>query len=851
MTQLKQQVEQYLNQRKLEEVIEVCQQALQQNADEIVAYHGLGVALQLKGQLEEAKQWYLKILEQQPNLAEVHVNLGSLYAQQQHYEKAIQAYETALHLQPNLIQAHRNLAKILYQVRQPEQAIEHEYKVLKLNPDLGNAQQHFKLGNQLWQQQKLREAAACYEQAVKKQPDFFEAYYNLAESLTQLQDWERAEPVYHQVIELNPQFERAYVGLGNILAEKHQWDEAIILYEKAIACNPDYSWSYHRLGNALVHKKCWEKAIQAYQKSIELNPTVPLSYQKLGEVFLQQEKWQEAAKAYQKVVELEPNSFWAYQNLGKALYQQGKRFSKQQKCQEAVAAYSKAIQLNPVLGSTYYNLGLSLWQMQQWEDAVAAYIQAIRLQPNESIFLHQLGDLLKDKSELSLESILQSHLLLSDTDANENVKFSSFLIELAHQLANHYYTQAAIILYKLSLQIHPDNLEVNQKIEQAVLLEKEMNEKIKKAKNIVKQHPKSFQGYRELGALLLQKNYWSESIDAYLKALELKPETGSWYYEKELWNLAQHHNKLDRVIEIYRQVLQKKPYLVNCHVHLGKALSLQGNLEAAIASYQAAGRQATLAKSPRLQSQSKLRLSPVESPDFIIIGAQKSGTTSLYHYLSQHPKVISSIVKEVNFWSRDFDYGLDWYLAQFPPSPKRQKLFTGEASPSYLNTREAPERLFSVFPNMKLIVLLRNPVNRAISHYYHWRRENWASCQLKDAIESDIQELENHEKDYWNQPHSYVARGVYVEFLKIWMTIFPKEQFLIIKSEDFYENPAKTLSQVYRFLDIPNRKIEDFKPYNSGSYSSVDPAIIQTLQDYFKPYNAELEDFLGLKFNWD
>ena len=847
MAQLKQQVEQYLNQGKLDEVIEICQQALQQNQNDLIAFHGLGVSLQLKGQLEEAKKWYLRILEQQPDLAEVYVNLGSLYAKQKQFDQGINAYQSALKLQPNLVQAHRNLAKIFHQINQPSQAIEHDYQVLKLEPHSATAQQYFQVGNMLWQQQKLQEATDCYQQAIKQQPDFFEAYYNLAESLTLLKQWEAATHAYRQAIELNPKFERTYIGLGNLLVEKLQWNEAIKYYEKAIECNSDYSWSYHRLATAFAYQKEWEKARLAYQKAIEISPTVSISYQKLGEILLEQEKWQEAAEVYQKLVELEPDSFSAHQNLGKALYQQGKALSKQQKCQESIAAYSKAIQLNPNLGSIYYNLGLSLWQMQQWEDAVAAYIQAIRLQPDEPLFIHQLGELLKDKPELSIDSTIQNHFVKEESDQQE---FYSFLIQLGDRLANHYYTQAAILIYELSRYLNSKNKEASEKIEQALNLEQNINQKIKKAKNIVKKHPKSFQGYRELGALLLQKNYWNESIEAYLKALELKPETGSWYYEKELWNLAQYQNKLDRVVEIYRQVIQQKPALVNCHVHLGKALSLQGKREEAIYCYREAGRQMTLDKYSHLKDKSKLNLYPVKSPDFIIIGAQKSGTTSLYHYLYQHPRVISSIVKEINFWSRDFDQGLDWYLAQFPPSPRRRKLLTGEASPSYLNTREAPERLSQTFPKMKLIVLLRNPVNRAISHYYHWQRENWASDSLQDAIKQDIQQLESHEKDYWNQPHSYVGRGVYIKFLKKWMSLFPPEQFLIIKSEDFYENPAKTLSQVYRFLEIPNRKLEDFKPYNSGSYSSVDPDILTTLQDYFKPYNEELEEFLGRKLNW-
>jgi tetratricopeptide (TPR) repeat protein len=855
MTQLKQQIEDYLNKKKLEEVIEVCQQALQKNSNDLIAYHGLGVALQLKGQLEEAKQWYFKILEQQPNLAEVHVNLGCLYAQNKQQEKAIESYETALRLQPNLVQAHRNLAKLLYEVGQPEQATEHEYQALQLSHDAGTAQQWFNLGTQLWQQQKLEEAAVCYQQAINKKPDFFEACYNLAKSLTQLQDWEKAEEIYRQAIKLNPKFERAYIGLGNVLVEKEQWDEAIALYQKAIECNPNYSWTYHHLGDALLNKKSWEAATIEYQKAIKINPSNALSYLKLGDALQKQGNLEAATVAYQKVIELEPRAFWAYQNLGKILYYQGKSLSKPQKYKDAIAAYSKAIQLNPSLGAAYYNLGLSLWQMQQWEDAVAAYIQAIKLQPDEMIFIHQLGDLLRNQPKLSLEATLKSYLRLSSdeshTDSEVQNHLSLSLIQLGQKLADSHYYQAAIFLYQLSLQINPEQKEAPQKVENALKLQQEMELKIQQAEEMAKKHPKSFQGYRDLGALLIQTNYWSQSIDAYLKALKLKPGLGDWYYEKELWNLAKHQKKLDCIVEIYRETLKQHPSLVNCHVNLGKALSLQDKVTEAIACYREAGRQITLTKCKRLQNQSNPKLSFVESPDFIIIGAQKCGTTSLYHYLAQHPKILPSIIKEINFWSREFHHGLEWYLAQFPPSPKKQKLLTGEATPGYLDYTKVPERLFQTFPKMKLIVLLRNPVNRAISHYYHWIRDGWESRPLQEVIDVEIQQLEQQNYNYWNKHNGYISRGIYVKFLKKWMSIFPKEQFLIIKSEDFYDNPATTLSQVYHFLEIPNRKIEDYKPYNSGNYSSIDPAIIQTLQNYFKPYNHELEDFLGMKFNWD
>ncbi|WP_159790882.1 sulfotransferase family protein [Sodalinema gerasimenkoae] len=103
--------------------------------------------------------------------------------------------------------------------------------------------------------------------------------------------------------------------------------------------------------------------------------------------------------------------------------------------------------------------------------------------------------------------------------------------------------------------------------------------------------------------------------------------------------------------------------------------------------------------------------------DFIILGAQKAGTSSLYAYMAQHPDIVPALRKEVEFWSWKFYRGLDWYFAHFPQIPEGSHLQTGEACPGYLDFYETAERLRETLPHVKLIVLLRNPVDRAISHY--------------------------------------------------------------------------------------------------------------------------------------
>src|SRR5437763_1646364 len=117
-------------------------------------------------------------------------------------------------------------------------------------------------------------------------------------------------------------------------------------------------------------------------------------------------------------------------------------------------------------------------------------------------------------------------------------------------------------------------------------------------------------------------------------------------------------------------------------------------------------------------------------PDFIILGAQRAGTTSLYEYIVDHPQVGAASKKEVHFFDRHYTEGVNWYRAHFPPAVRRQRFenrtgkrfLTGEASPYYLAHPMVPERIAAVAPDARFLILLRNPIDRALSHYYHNRR---------------------------------------------------------------------------------------------------------------------------------
>jgi hypothetical protein len=248
-------------------------------------------------------------------------------------------------------------------------------------------------------------------------------------------------------------------------------------------------------------------------------------------------------------------------------------------------------------------------------------------------------------------------------------------------------------------------------------------------------------------------------------------------------------------------------------------------------------------------------------PDFVIIGAQKSGTSFLYDLLTQHPYVKRAALKELHYFDRHFDRGIEWYRSQFPlPRWKEErKSITGEATPNYLFHPHAARRMAEVVPQARLIVLLRNPVDRAYSNYYKEVKRGGETLQFEEAIEVEEARsrgqmdkmLEDDRYTSFNQQQfSYLSRGIYVDQLLRWSGFYSKNQMLVLKSEDFYERPLDTLKLVLHFLPDwqPDPRVLTKK--GTTRYSRMNPATRQRLEDYFEPHNRRLYEYLGVDFGW-
>ncbi|HLO47453.1 MAG TPA: tetratricopeptide repeat protein [Kamptonema sp.] len=618
-------------------------------------------------------------------------------------------------------------------------------------------------------------------------------------------------------------------------------------------CN-DYSQAeiYDKLGDELQAKGEFEEAAIAFSRASQLNSEVSWYFHKLGDALLKQEKSSEAAEAYRRAIQLNPDFCWSYHNLGDAVF-------KQEQWQEAVAAYQKAIELNADFCWSYYNLGNALTNIKQWDAATLAYFDAVAIDPNLPGIYEKFGEALRQSSQLDIEPKVNCNRAVFEKQDTSIVarKIGDFAttnpqlyLQIGNSLVKHSQLEAAIIFYQVILEIQPDNVEILERIAQVLKKKNELNVALELCQKAITENPNYCWSYYNLAVALTRQNKWDEAADEFLRTLELYPDFYWWFYYN-LWEVLTKQGKLEMAVSLCRRAIANQPEAFWPYLNLAEALTRQGHLDQAIACYQTASYKQTLASLPSLEQQQK-NLEPVRFPNFIIIGSQRCGTTSLYSYLANHPQILSPIKKEIDFWSWHFNRGIDWYLSHFPPLPQGQNFLTGEASPSYLDYPEAGKRLFSLFPNVKLILLLRNPVDRAISQYYRWLSLNWEHRSFEEAIADEIERLNNNpDRIVGEEPGNYLSRGRYVEFIQKWLDFFPREQLLIVKSEDFYGDTAAVMKQVWDFLGLREHYLTDYTNSNPGIYSPVNDSMRRWLSDYFRPYNQQLEDFLEMRFNWE
>lgn len=260
-------------------------------------------------------------------------------------------------------------------------------------------------------------------------------------------------------------------------------------------------------------------------------------------------------------------------------------------------------------------------------------------------------------------------------------------------------------------------------------------------------------------------------------------------------------------------------------------------------------------------------------PDFLIIGTKRGGTTSMYNALQDHPHVAPLFpapqrIKGVHFFDQHYDRGADWYRSHFPTVARRLReerrlggaYVAGDASPYSLFHPLAAERAAQLIPDVRLIVQLRDPVERAWSHFRERVRHEAEPLSFEEALEAEPERLRGEQErivaeapryhSYAHENWSYVAHGEYAGQLERWFSHFPRERFLILRSEDLFEDFAGAYARVVQFLGLPAYTPEAFRRFNYHPSGGMSPETRRRLEEHFAPHNARLRELLARDMGW-
>ena len=252
-------------------------------------------------------------------------------------------------------------------------------------------------------------------------------------------------------------------------------------------------------------------------------------------------------------------------------------------------------------------------------------------------------------------------------------------------------------------------------------------------------------------------------------------------------------------------------------------------------------------------------------PDFLVIGAKRCGTTSLFYHLPEHPCISKSPHDNMGFFNDNFHLGVNWYKSFFPTIFTRNKIksefgnfLAFDVTTTYMEEESTANNVYQIKPNMKIIVILRNPVDRAYSQYHLNLREKAEKRSFEDAMEENMNELnkESHERyeikpKFSAEGNNYLKKGLYAQQLRHWLNIFPMESMLILSTEEFESNQQAIYNNIFKFLNISQFEVKNIEKMEKGSYPQMKSETRSLLLDYFRSHNNELFKLIDKKFDWE
>ena len=252
-------------------------------------------------------------------------------------------------------------------------------------------------------------------------------------------------------------------------------------------------------------------------------------------------------------------------------------------------------------------------------------------------------------------------------------------------------------------------------------------------------------------------------------------------------------------------------------------------------------------------------------PECFVIGVVRSGTTSLYHYLGQHPCIGPSAYDEIGYFDENYHLGINWYKSLFPTKFTRDKIIkkhgkflTYDVTPFYIYNPLVTRRIFESFPQAKIISNLRNPIDRAYSNYIIMLQDGDTTKTFEEIVKMEMDEIDKSKSKLNDESYivdtfyeNLLARGFYANQLEVWFEKFQKNQLLMISTEDLAQKTDQVLTKVFEFLDLPYFKIRDFTKQNKREYPLMKDETRKLLIEFYKPHNEKLYSLITQHFDWD
>jgi hypothetical protein len=247
-------------------------------------------------------------------------------------------------------------------------------------------------------------------------------------------------------------------------------------------------------------------------------------------------------------------------------------------------------------------------------------------------------------------------------------------------------------------------------------------------------------------------------------------------------------------------------------------------------------------------------------PAFLIVGAQRAGTTSLYRYLAEHPDVASVRLggKGVHWFDMHRGRSRRWYRSHFPIERPGRRTITGEGSPYYMFHPTAPDDIRRELPEVRVVAILRDPVVRAHSHWAHETARGFETLAFGAALDAEEQRLAGEEEriredptylSFAHQHHSYVARGRYADQVDRLLATFGADRVLVLPSAQLFERPGDAYARTLAFLGLSPHEAT-YDRYNARSYPKMDPGVLRMLRERFEDSDRRVVERLGADFDW-